>query len=102
MVTWDKVSGLESHLATDYTLRAIQRIVQGVVTHHSLPGRQYLEWIQVLDMLLPDTSLCLEGSTEQSDGNLGRSLRKIAMVARGKVSGQSKQGECNSLQRQGP
>ena len=42
MVTWDKVSGLESHLATDYTLRAIQRIVQGVVTHHSLPGRQYL------------------------------------------------------------
>ena len=29
----------------------------------------------------PDTSPCLEGSTERSDGSLGRSLRKIAMVA---------------------
>ena len=47
----------------------------------TLPGRQYLEWIQVSDMILPNTSPCLEGSTEQSDGSLGHSLRKIAMVA---------------------
>ena len=49
--------------------------------HVALPGRQYLEWIQVSDMILPNTSPCLEGSTERSDGSLGRSLRKIAMVA---------------------
>jgi hypothetical protein len=40
-VTWDIVSGLESHLASDYTHRAIQHIVHGVVTHHSLPASQY-------------------------------------------------------------
>jgi hypothetical protein len=30
---------------------------------------------------------CLEGSTERSDGSLGRSLRTAAMVARDIVSG---------------
>jgi hypothetical protein len=30
---------------------------------------------------------CLEGSTERSDGSLGRSLRKMAMVAWDAVSG---------------
>ena len=31
---------------------------------------------------LPDISLCLEESTERSDGNPGRRLGKISMVAR--------------------
>lgn len=38
--------------------------------------------IQVSSVLLPNIPLCLEGSTERSDGNPGRRLGKIAMVAR--------------------
>jgi len=53
-------------------------------------------------MILPDTSPCLEGSTERSDGRLGRSLRSIASVAWNEISGwyrdNAKQGECDSPQ----
>ena len=43
--------------------------------------------IQVSSKLLPNIFPCLEGSTERSDGSLGRSLRTTAMAARDRVSG---------------
>ena len=43
--------------------------------------------IQVSSRQLPNISPCLEGSTERSDGSLGRSLRNAAMVARDKATG---------------
>ena len=67
--------------------------------------------IQVSSKLLPNIFPCLEGSTERSDGSLGRSLRKIVLVAWDGVSGTAratkdgvsgqfseniKQGECDS------
>jgi len=41
---------------------------------------------QVSSKLLPNIFPCLEGSTERSDGSLGRSLREIAMAAHDRVS----------------
>ena len=47
--------------------------------------------IQVSSKLLPNISPCLEGSTEHSDGSLGGSLRKIALVACDGVSGKQRE-----------
>jgi len=46
---------------------------------------------QVSSKLLPNIFPCMEGSTERSDGSLGRSLRKIALVAWDGVSGKQRE-----------